>query len=538
VSLSGTPDVSVIMPVYNGADTLERALDSVVGQTLGLERVEVLLIDDGSTDESAAILDRIAEVHPSLRVIHQPNSGGPAGPRNRAIGLARGRYIFFLDQDDYLSADALEAMVRIADKNKTDIVLARIRGLGGRTTPLSMFTRTRPRTDVFESSAYWALNPLKLFRTEMIRSAGLRFAEDVPVYEDQPFVAKSYFEADGISILADKDYIFWVFRDDASNISTSRLTLAHRLVGASRMFDLLAENMPPGPKRDVWMRRHLQLELVRSAFRSYHVESDPSARDAAFARFREIAAAYYTEDIDAAFLPHGRVLMRLVSEGRQDRFSAYLDALADAPEPPELVIEGERIFLALPWFRDRAQGLPDDLFDIAPKLVASGRVERLGVGPGGVRFTAVCRLGALTERVTSVTLIARSRADARESAFPLAFEVVFGEGAPFVRVDHTIPADRLLTSPKGDVRDLYLRVAMGDTWRERRVAECAPAPKVRVVRSVGGTLGARYGLLTTTPKGNLSLCAVDERELVLYPLKRLARSAVRRVRRWFGRARG
>ena len=98
----GEPDVTVVVPVYNTMTYLTAKLDSLVRQTLITregrhERLEVVAVDDGSTDGSGEELDRYAARHPDLfTVVHQPNSGGPAGPCNVGLARARGRYVFFL----------------------------------------------------------------------------------------------------------------------------------------------------------------------------------------------------------------------------------------------------------------------------------------------------------------------------------------------------------------------------------------------------------------------------------------------------------
>src|SRR5690242_17952923 len=115
------------MPVYNGLATLGRALGSVFAQTLG--GIEIIVVDDGSTDGSAAELDRLAASHDNLVVIHQPNSGGPGGPRNTGLARARGEYLFFLDADDWLGPEALERMAALADEHGTDIVLGKTVGV-------------------------------------------------------------------------------------------------------------------------------------------------------------------------------------------------------------------------------------------------------------------------------------------------------------------------------------------------------------------------------------------------------------------------
>ena len=503
------PDVSVILTTYNGAAYIECALDSLVRQTIGLDRMQVLVVDDGSTDATPAIVDRYAAEHPSFEVIHQPNSGGPAQPRNRALESVRGRYLFFLDHDDHVANDALECMVRTADVNGTDVVVGRMKGVGGRNTPRVVFPRTLPRTDVFASSAYWLLNPMKLFRMSMVRSLGLSFDTGMPWGEDQTFVAPALIKGNGISILADKDYVFWVYRDGRSNMTTSKVSLATRMPVVDYMLDFVAANVPPGKERDRLMRRHFLVEVLTSAFEGYRTEQDQALREAAFTRLRELAEAYYTERIEADLPPNGRVLMRLLLADRSDEFSEYLDLVKQAGRPGVL-LEGEHVFLELPWFRDPGRGLADDLFDIAGSLRVECRTDPLVPDGSSARFSARCRLGALTDRVTAVDLVARSRARGIDRSFPLAHAVVLDEERPFVRVEDTVAVGRLLSRLSAGTYELFLRVSAGPTWRERRVCECAPPPaETRVIRSRLHFGLRRVATLVTTGPGNLSLSVVD-----------------------------
>lgn len=523
--MSTSPDVSVIIPVYNAEEYIERCLDSVVGQTLGLDRMQVLVVDDGSTDSSPALIDAFAKAHPAFEVIRRPvASGGPATPRNLALERVRGRYVFFLDQDDYLSADALETMIGTADHNHTDIVLARMKGTGGRNTPRPMFTRTIPRTDVFSTpSIYWVLNPIKLFRTDLVRRLGVGMRPDFQLGEDLEFVATAYFKADGISIIADKDYIFWVNREDSSNITLSAVALSERLPAASHMVDLVAAAVPPGPARDALMRRHFHIEFMMRVFPAYLREPDPAARAAAFARFREIVASCYTDRIAEAYAPQGRVLVHLIASDREGDFSAYLQALAEAGGPPDVVTEDGRVLVALPWFRDPAHGLPDALFDITSQLKVECRIGPLDVGPTGIGFPATCRLSALSDRITGVSLVARPRHGSGDAVLPLAFEVMFDEINPYARVRDEVPLEWLFALPKGEVHDLHLRVCAGDTTRDRKAAECALILRPRVLRGAGKASGMR-GVLTMTPRSYLSFCATGRAGLIARLLEHYART--------------
>ena len=117
------PEVSVIIPAYNAEKYLAECLESVGSQT---ERnLEIIVVDDGSTDGTAAIVAGFAEADPRLRLIRQPNSGpGPA--RNTAIAAARGRYLAFVDADDLLLPHALEHMLAAARRHDATMVIARM----------------------------------------------------------------------------------------------------------------------------------------------------------------------------------------------------------------------------------------------------------------------------------------------------------------------------------------------------------------------------------------------------------------------------
>lgn len=111
--------VSVIIPVYNAEKYLKKCIDSVLSQTL--KEIEIILVDDGSTDNSINILDEYDKNFKNIKVIHQQNSG-PAKARNVGIENATGKYIGFVDSDDYLSNDMYETLYNIATQNNIDIV--------------------------------------------------------------------------------------------------------------------------------------------------------------------------------------------------------------------------------------------------------------------------------------------------------------------------------------------------------------------------------------------------------------------------------
>lgn len=114
------PDVSVVVPVHNTAPFLEQCISSILAQ--GRLSLELVCVDDGSTDASGAVLDRLASTDPRVVVIHQPNAG-PSVARNRGIEASTGRYLCFVDSDDWWRMDGLSELVRRADADQLDLLL-------------------------------------------------------------------------------------------------------------------------------------------------------------------------------------------------------------------------------------------------------------------------------------------------------------------------------------------------------------------------------------------------------------------------------
>ncbi|WP_162287790.1 glycosyltransferase family 2 protein [Indiicoccus explosivorum] len=213
------PSVTIGIPVFNSVHYLSDALNSVLKQTIQSDSVEIIAVDDGSTDGSAAVLDRYADRHANMRVFHQANTGGPGAPRNRIIDEARGDFIFFLDADDYLGPRALERMTEMGAANGADIVIGKFVGVNGRTVATSLFRQNRPKTDIFQSNLFEAIGPTKMFRRQFLLDHRIRFPEGVGTAEDQPFMVRAYLLAKTVSVVADVPCYYVVNRPGKEHAS-------------------------------------------------------------------------------------------------------------------------------------------------------------------------------------------------------------------------------------------------------------------------------------------------------------------------------
>lgn len=195
-------ELSFIVPVFNAEAFVENCLDSLLAQSLS--SMEIVCVDDGSTDESPSILDRYARLHPDrLRVEHQTN-GGASISRNAGLDQCRGKYIAFVDADDWVSPTFFSRLLNLADQY--DLDMAHGNGLyhfEGRQDDYPIYPNDLPPTVMSGRDAMrWRLRDktflhfpvLQLYRRDFIERVALRF---VPgrLHEDVLWTTQAFLEA-------------------------------------------------------------------------------------------------------------------------------------------------------------------------------------------------------------------------------------------------------------------------------------------------------------------------------------------------------
>ncbi|MDH6623354.1 glycosyltransferase involved in cell wall biosynthesis [Streptomyces sp. LBL] len=355
------PDVTVIIGAYEAMPYLVECLASVEAQTIDPTRIEVIAVDDGSKDGTGEYLEEFAARAPMpVTVVRQDNSGGPSGPRNVGLGKAAGRYVFFLDADDRLGPEALERMVAMADENGTDVVLGKVEGVN-RSAPKSMWGTSLKRTDVFSSNIKFTLSAQKLFRRELLERHGMRFDESLWTGEDALFTMEAYLRADGVSVVADHTCYYLVGREDGKHVTKSG-SYTLRFDSARALMTLIADMLPPGPKRDVLMVRPFLVTLLPQFGPKFLTDSE-EIRRRKFQLAQPLMAAYWNEDVARRLKVHERLRLHLVAAGRPDLLTDVV-AFVKARKEASAVLEkkGRRLYLAYPHFRDAAADIPDSVY--------------------------------------------------------------------------------------------------------------------------------------------------------------------------------
>lgn len=290
---TATPDVSVIVIVYNDAGHLARAVDSVRTQTLA--NLEIIVVNDASTDRTPLVAAALARADDRVRPVHLPrNSGGCSRPRNVGLALAQAPYVMFLDSDDTLERHACKNLLLAAERTNADVVSGlcqRVNVVTGQTRPWwgVLYQRRAVYEGIgqFPDQLYDTTSTNKLYRREFLEAEQIRFPEGYH-YEDLLFTTEVYCTARRIAIIPNLVYR-WHYREraDAPSISNRRAQIEnfeHR-VAIHRKIDAYLEAHGLADLQIVkdrkFLRHDLRLYLNELALRdpSYQQKFLDTARD-------------------------------------------------------------------------------------------------------------------------------------------------------------------------------------------------------------------------------------------------------------------
>lgn len=237
--------ISVITPVYNAEDHLDKCIQSVLNQSF--TNLELILINDGSKDSSGAICDSYAKKDPRVKVFHQEN-GGPSVARNKGINVMKGDFVAFIDADDYVDTDYLEAFLPLDVylNIKNSIVMQGYKmELGNGEVEVHKFQRKLyPKSlysELFYSTNLIQRHPfacIKLFPVHLIKENNIYFPEDIKFGEDFIFVLKCLKYSENVSFVDQTGY-HYQYNDDS--LTRSIYSYESEIKRSNTVRDLLAE---------------------------------------------------------------------------------------------------------------------------------------------------------------------------------------------------------------------------------------------------------------------------------------------------------
>lgn len=209
------PLISVIVPVYNTAKYLPRCLDSILAQTYN--NLEIIIVDDGSTDNSAKIIKSYAQKDPRIKSFHQSNSG-LSSARNTGIAKSTGAYITFVDSDDSIEPNMLEAMVAAILNTSADIAVCSFKEIypNGKVThfsnshPQKIYDTESALEAMLQEKGFMVSATMKLFPTKYFKTVQFPVGK---LYEDIGTTYKLIMQASAIIFLPAEYYIYHHHQD-------------------------------------------------------------------------------------------------------------------------------------------------------------------------------------------------------------------------------------------------------------------------------------------------------------------------------------
>lgn len=242
--------VSIVVPVYNVENYLKRCIESIINQTY--QKIEIILVNDGSTDSSPEICNEFARMDNRIRVIHQKNVG-LSGARNTGINEATGNYIYFIDSDDYVKNNTIESLISLAREKKCDVVIGNgLRITGDNSNPIKKEFKKSDfdlmhgidyLVKAIQRDTYIACAWLNLYSLELIKKNQLYFKTGI-LHEDEEWTPRVLLHAKRVSVSDEYNYMY-VIRENSITTKGNRrknaIDIIETCVDLEKLFSVIKD---------------------------------------------------------------------------------------------------------------------------------------------------------------------------------------------------------------------------------------------------------------------------------------------------------
>jgi CDP-glycerol glycerophosphotransferase len=371
--------ISVVVPIYNVEPYLEICLESIAAQSF--TDLEVIMVNDGSTDGSPAIAERFAARDPRFRLVSKPN-GGLGAARNTGADLASGEFLTFVDSDDLLRRHSYELMLASLEQTGSDIVSGNVRRFsvfGTRQTRFlaRTFTTTRLATHVTEFPPLLAdrIAYNKIWRRSFYDQHDLKFPEGT-LYEDVPMTIPAHFLAKTVDVLNETVYLWRIRSGDSQSITQRRAEtrgLRDRADACRHVSLFLAANGFDEGKR-LYDRTVVAedlayflgvLDIAETDFRETFLDLTN--------RFLDEAAPDVTAGLDAI----DRLKWHLVRERDMNGVLEVLDSDRQRVVRRQPVRSGSSWYGDYPFRTDPVRAIPPAVYELDSELSLKWRIQRM-----------------------------------------------------------------------------------------------------------------------------------------------------------------
>ncbi|MFF5206702.1 glycosyltransferase family 2 protein [Streptosporangium sp. NPDC000396] len=311
--------VSVVVPIRNPGSTADACIRSVLEQSMAPEEYEVIFADDGSDDGIQQRLDIIASGRPNVQVLHLTPTGSPMRGRNIGMAVAKGDYVYLMEQTDRLERVALERMYLRAVETDADILIGRL--VNDQGPPSTVFEGNRDRADILRDRLLSLLTPHKLYRRSFLDAEALNFADPGGRLAEQAFVMRAYLRAKVIAIMADQ---VCCHVDERPEPPINPYVWGAEL---RELLDIIDFEVPEGRQRDRMYAHWFRTSVLRPLGGSRFLSISSKERAATFTTLRELVVQRFPQRLDHHLPVHLRARAALLRAGRLDQLIVLAEAM-------------------------------------------------------------------------------------------------------------------------------------------------------------------------------------------------------------------
>lgn len=301
--------LSVVVPMYNVALFLREALDSLLRQGVN-EVMQVILIDDGSKDESSEIAKEYVEQYPDIFELYIFENGGLGAARNRGTNLAEGEYITYVDPDDIVVDESYEKMLKMISRTDSDVIGGAVRRFNSTGKQWTSTVHDKTYHDRYEATTLESHPELiwdttawnKIYRLDFIRQYSLYFPEKM-LYEDMPMVVPMYALARTVDVFDEVMYL-WRERDEGApsitQATAQKNNFTDRVKGMKMILRSLVDYGAPQNAQDEQLNKMLNFDLRLPFTYEKYLALDDDYKDTIFEQVKEFLQLLTPEQFNQA----------------------------------------------------------------------------------------------------------------------------------------------------------------------------------------------------------------------------------------------
>ena len=417
------PRISVVVPMYDVEPYVAECLTSIALQSF--RDLQVVVVDDGSHDDGAAVVQRFAEQDPRFILIQQQNAG-PGGARNTGVRHADGEFLAFVDADDVLPANALAILHQSLARSGSDLATGVVRRFGGNATPradLTPFRRTVPGTHITQLPEDLLVDRIvtnKLWRRTFWETEGMSFPEGV-LYEDIPVALGGHVAAGAVDVLRDTVY-GWRHRGPGSTSTTQDRAVLGRVEARLSAIRHVAADMARRGLHD--LRRQYEDSVLALDLPMFIDAADRG--DAAYRRSLVENVKEYLQEVDAAGVRRLPAIERLkyyfLERGMVEEMLETLAFQRQCMDESRTLRRRGVFYGDYPFHGDPSKAVPRDVYRLDTELQVRSHILSLAWSAKQLKiggYAHIDRLSMPRPRSGKIRLFVRDERTGQETEVPV-----------------------------------------------------------------------------------------------------------------------